>query len=51
MRFVFERLKVVVDANSAACVAALFSDAFMQCCDSKEYRYERASVAMITMLT
>eukprot|EP00116_Pleurobrachia_bachei_P001969 sb/3462231/ len=38
MKFVFERLKVVVDINSAACVAALFSDTFMQCCDTKEYR-------------
>ena len=38
MRFVFERLKVVVDSNSAACVAALFSNAFTKLCQEKDYR-------------
>ncbi|KAL5255348.1 hypothetical protein ACHWQZ_G014683 [Mnemiopsis leidyi] len=38
MRFMFERLKIVVDENSAACVAALFTERFLQLCDSKDYR-------------
>lgn len=39
MRFIFERLKIVVDENAAATVAALFTEQFMQICESKEYRY------------
>ncbi|XP_063681203.1 probable serine racemase [Bolinopsis microptera] len=38
MRFVFERLKIVVDENAAACVAALFTEHFMHICDSHDYR-------------
>ena len=38
MRFVFDRLKIVVDENAAAVVAALFTEHFMQICDSRDYR-------------
>ena len=38
MKFIFERLKIVIDENAAACVAGLFTDTFMFICQEKKYR-------------
>ena len=51
MRFVFERLKIVVDENAAACVASLFTEHFMHICDSHDYRSDPVALTILDIMS